>query len=665
MIKKHLLKFILGISGLFLVMGVGLTCFANDAVSNSLQSSYQTVSDSIFGGDHNQSDCRCTNISSTNGNFGNLTWTNATGTNTNLINVTWQNATGTNYNGTNITITQITSTYGNFPYLTWTYATGTFSYLPYVTSTAIYSNQVSTPILNVLGDATTTYHQYIGGGLTLGSGTPTTTANTIYNSGGNLYYGQNPISVFSTPLTNLYPITGISLVASTTAPTTTAAIQLQNKWLYMSGANTNATFNTYDVTDPLNPVLISTIPSSSASGVVSQGFKVINDTLYLVRNGTSPQQLAIFDISNRAAPVLMSTTSLPTNGSRIIISGDYAYITTGSSISTYDISSSTAPLFKSSVSTSAALGGMNIQNSYLYVAESGVFEIFSLATPSTPVFVASSTLGGLSGSGYAMPSGRYAYVTRNNPTNLLVKVDISNPTTPTVVATTTITTPGELQVQGKYIFIPSLTPGTLNIVDAETTSTVMTVLSTASGMTTPSALAVSAKYAYITGQTTPGKLFIVDLSGTEVSTLLAHNVEFGSGQVRGDWGIQKNLWIGTSLWVGKGGILSSGAISGSSLVIGGGTEITKHISATSSLDYSATAAGTCDTLTMTVTGAADGDTVVLGIPNALAASDNYQSFQGYVSAANTVTVKRCNLLNLVTALSNPAAAEVRADVWKH
>jgi hypothetical protein len=96
-----------------------------------------------------------------------------------------------------------------------------------------------------------------------------------------------------------------------------------------------------------------------------------------------------------------------------------------------------------------------------------------------------------------------------------------------------------------------------------------------------------------------------------------------------------------------------------------GTNISRHLSATASLNFAATAAGTCDLLTITVTGAADGDTVVLGVPTALAASDNYQSFNGYVSAADTVTVKRCNLTNAVTALSDPAAATVRADVWKH
>ena len=111
--------------------------------------------------------------------------------------------------------------------------------------------------------------------------------------------------------------------------------------------------------------------------------------------------------------------------------------------------------------------------------------------------------------------------------------------------------------------------------------------------------------------------------------------------------------------------LTLGAITPTSVAINGGATVTKVLSATASLDFGATAAGTCDSLTITVTGAADGDVVSLGIPNALASSDTYQSFNGFVSATNTVTVKRCNLLNLVTPLSNPAAATVRATVIQH
>jgi hypothetical protein len=65
---------------------------------------------------------------------------------------------------------------------------------------------------------------------------------------------------------------------------------------------------------------------------------------------------------------------------------------------------------------------------------------------------------------------------------------------------------------------------------------------------------------------------------------------------------------------------------------------------------------------MTVRGAADGDTVALGIPSALASTGGL-IFTGYVSATNTVTVRACNVAARGSA--NPSAAAVRADVWQH
>ena len=86
------------------------------------------------------------------------------------------------------------------------------------------------------------------------------------------------------------------------------------------------------------------------------------------------------------------------------------------------------------------------------------------------------------------------------------------------------------------------------------------------------------------------------------------------------------------------------------------------LTGTASLNFGATSAQTCDTLTITVTGAATGDTVTLDIPNALATSDAGQVFWGWVSASDTVSVRRCNITG--SALSDPSAATVRATVIK-
>jgi hypothetical protein len=119
---------------------------------------------------------------------------------------------------------------------------------------------------------------------------------------------------------------------------------------------------------------------------------------------------------------------------------------------------------------------------------------------------------------------------------------------------------------------------------------------------------------------------------------------------------------GAEVSITNAGAIALTPLGGQGVAIGGGTAVTKILSATASLNFGATAAGACDALTITLTGAADGNTVALGIPHALVNADAYQSFYGWVSAANTVSVRRCNLTNATTPLSDPAAAVVRATI---
>ncbi len=97
------------------------------------------------------------------------------------------------------------------------------------------------------------------------------------------------------------------------------------------------------------------------------------------------------------------------------------------------------------------------------------------------------------------------------------------------------------------------------------------------------------------------------------------------------------------------------------LALSGWATITTHLSAAASLNFGMLAsAGTCESLSIGVPGAADGDTVYLGVPNAL--QGTHIVFYAYVSAANLVTVKRCGLQ---IDLTDPPAANIRVDVWQH
>jgi hypothetical protein len=89
---------------------------------------------------------------------------------------------------------------------------------------------------------------------------------------------------------------------------------------------------------------------------------------------------------------------------------------------------------------------------------------------------------------------------------------------------------------------------------------------------------------------------------------------------------------------------------------GGGVDITKLLTATATLNFGSIAANGSEVLTITVTGAAIGDTVLLAPPSTL--ESGLVSFS-FVSAADTVSVR---LHNGSGGTLDPASATWRATV---
>lgn len=94
------------------------------------------------------------------------------------------------------------------------------------------------------------------------------------------------------------------------------------------------------------------------------------------------------------------------------------------------------------------------------------------------------------------------------------------------------------------------------------------------------------------------------------------------------------------------------------IIIGGGTPILKHLSATKTWDPGNLAAGAQTSTTVTLTGAALGDEVTCGF------SLDLQLLQltGYVSSANTVSVV---LQNGTAGAIDLASGTLRVSVWQH
>lgn len=88
--------------------------------------------------------------------------------------------------------------------------------------------------------------------------------------------------------------------------------------------------------------------------------------------------------------------------------------------------------------------------------------------------------------------------------------------------------------------------------------------------------------------------------------------------------------------------------------------LAKTLTTTAALNFGSTSAGNSADLTITVTGAADGDAVSLGVPNAAVNANS--NFTAWVSAADTVTVR---FNNYSSGAIDPASATFRISVLKY
>lgn len=105
------------------------------------------------------------------------------------------------------------------------------------------------------------------------------------------------------------------------------------------------------------------------------------------------------------------------------------------------------------------------------------------------------------------------------------------------------------------------------------------------------------------------------------------------------------------------GATIGGTLTATAINVGTGTTVNKIISSTAALDFPNTLAQTSSDLTLTVTGAATGDVVSIGVPNGSVLADS--DFSAWVSAANTITIR---FLNAGLIAKDPASGTFRAMV---
>lgn len=160
---------------------------------------------------------------------------------------------------------------------------------------------------------------------------------------------------------------------------------------------------------------------------------------------------------------------------------------------------------------------------------------------------------------------------------------------------------------------------------------------------------LSAKQFYCAKINSSGKVALCDTAGEKVDGVIQNKPASGTAVTLAKEGVFKAIVAGT---VTAGDLLevtSAGKLQ---------TATKKILTATATLDFPSAATLVGADLTITVTGAAVGDAVLVGTPAAPTASLGYF---GYVSATDTVTVRQ---LNASTGTIDSASGTFRATVIK-
>jgi hypothetical protein len=125
-----------------------------------------------------------------------------------------------------------------------------------------------------------------------------------------------------------------------------------------------------------------------------------------------------------------------------------------------------------------------------------------------------------------------------------------------------------------------------------------------------------------------------------------------------------NTFTGDQSVAGNVNVNGNSATTGTVTIGGSGTPITAHLSMLVNPNFPALKPSNCASSNFTLTGAADGDTIALGIPNARMTVGGTPIYMAWVSAADTVTIQICNV-HLASPQISVGSGSIRVDLWKH
>lgn len=388
----------------------------------------------------------------------------------------------------------------------------------------------------------------------------------------------------------LTEVGGDELTFSFPEPTGHAEVYVSGNYAYLvlssyaSGFPTDAssTLSIIDVSNPSKPRTISTINvlPDARSVTVSGRYAYIGGYNF---SGGNYDGLDIIDISNPYAPIIIGGNNLflPSHGQGVRIMGKYAYTSFYQDAANtdvfriIDISDSQNPRVVSGQNLTLPRGGrpVFVSGNYAYLPfgqeTSGTdgFRILDISNPANPQIVGGSNLSLPADCRAITVSGSHAYLSchgtdGHSEEGRTLVIDVSNPTTPQIVSSSTQVLGMELFLAGDYLYSGS---GVFNV-SSSTNIEYITNYSVSSTLGTVWGMFVSGGYLYVGLQGNAATVVqdafrVFQITLAEAPSIKVGSFDAGQAQIQSDLVVGGRLFANDNLNVGFGGILSDGGIS--------------------------------------------------------------------------------------------------------
>ena len=287
------------------------------------------------------------------------------------------------------------------------------------------------------------------------------------------------------------------------------AVVIEGSIAYVSMINGG--MDIFDVSDPSNPVLLSTY-SVDVPGpyVLTYDVAVSNQTAYVAINGFNFKGIRVVDVSQPEAPLSIGLIETGENIDLVATSSmlfSQFDLSNPLGIRAFDMSDPTSPSLVQSFATLGDLQDLAVDNDRLYISDGSFgFEILDASDVGTPSFLGFYSAPGFVAQMAAVGNG-VAYVVSNET---LHAIDVSVPATPSLLGTYDMgASPRSISVVDStvYVLFNSLTE--LRVLDASDPAAIVP-MGTYDTQGVKVDMAVEGSLVYLLG----GNLQIIDVTNT-------------------------------------------------------------------------------------------------------------------------------------------------------